>query len=207
SAYGAHPDNPVPLTEESPLRPNMRFQYSRDKAETDRMFQDYAATGLSLKALQETLYDRKATAFAADAGVRFRHQDVDDFALSFVLRNFGTRPRFINARESLPVEADIGASYDLQGDKRRLLAVLEAALPYYGAPFGKLGLEYSFRVGESASMSLRTGYKTLSAPYLGFASGITAGVGLLTGKVTADFSFQPIGTLGEAYRFSLGLRF
>jgi hypothetical protein len=25
--------------------------------------------------------------------------------------------------------------------------------------------------------------------------------------VTADFSFQPIGALGEAYRFSLGLRF
>ncbi len=163
--------------------------------------------GLSLKVLQETLHDRKAAAFAADAGVRFRHQDVDDFALSFVLRNFGTRPRFINARESLPVEADIGASYDIQGDKRRLLAVLEAALPYYGAPFGKLGLEYSFRVGETSSMSLRTGYKTLSAPYLGFASGITAGVGLLTGKATADFSFQPIGALGEAYRFSLGWRF
>ena len=43
SAYGAHPDNPVPLTEDSPLRPNLKFQYSREKAETDRMFQSYAA--------------------------------------------------------------------------------------------------------------------------------------------------------------------
>lgn len=43
SAYGAHPDNPVPLEEDSPLRPNLGFQYSRDKAETDWVFQSYAA--------------------------------------------------------------------------------------------------------------------------------------------------------------------
>ncbi len=43
SAYGAHPDNPIPLTEESPLRPNKRFQYSRDKAETDSLFWRFAA--------------------------------------------------------------------------------------------------------------------------------------------------------------------
>lgn len=42
AAYGAHKDNPVPLTEESPLRPNRRFQYSRDKAEVDQMFQSFA---------------------------------------------------------------------------------------------------------------------------------------------------------------------
>ncbi|MCL0101469.1 NAD-dependent epimerase/dehydratase family protein [Dehalococcoidia bacterium] len=42
SAYGAHPDNPVIITEQSPLRPNLDFQYSREKAETDRMFQAYA---------------------------------------------------------------------------------------------------------------------------------------------------------------------
>ncbi len=43
SAYGAHADNPVPLTEEHPLRPNLDFEYSRDKAETDALFQRYAS--------------------------------------------------------------------------------------------------------------------------------------------------------------------
>ncbi len=42
SAYGAHRDNPEMLTEDSPLRPNKRFQYSRDKAESDLMFQSLA---------------------------------------------------------------------------------------------------------------------------------------------------------------------
>ena len=40
TSYGPHPDNPVPLTEEAPLRPIRSFQYSWDKGEADRMFQD-----------------------------------------------------------------------------------------------------------------------------------------------------------------------
>lgn len=44
TVYGAHADNALPLTENSPLRPLRRFQYSWDKAETDRMFQDFAAS-------------------------------------------------------------------------------------------------------------------------------------------------------------------
>ncbi len=35
-AYGLHPDNPVPLTEESPLRPNPGLYYSRAKAAVER---------------------------------------------------------------------------------------------------------------------------------------------------------------------------
>ena len=42
SAYGAHLDNPVLLTEDSPLRPNLGFQYAQEKAETDGMLQSYA---------------------------------------------------------------------------------------------------------------------------------------------------------------------
>lgn len=40
TSYGPHPDNPVPLTEDAPLRPIRGFQYSWDKGEADRMFQD-----------------------------------------------------------------------------------------------------------------------------------------------------------------------
>lgn len=35
-AYGLHPDNPVPLTEESPLRPNEGLYYGRAKAAIER---------------------------------------------------------------------------------------------------------------------------------------------------------------------------
>src|ERR671928_48098 len=36
-AYGAFPDNPVPITEDWPVRGVARFSYARDKTESDRM--------------------------------------------------------------------------------------------------------------------------------------------------------------------------
>jgi len=42
--YGAHPDNPIPFKEDSPLRPMPGFQYSWDKARTERIFLDFAAS-------------------------------------------------------------------------------------------------------------------------------------------------------------------
>lgn len=42
TAYGAFPDNPVPLTEENPVRGVASFEYARDKAESDRLCQLWA---------------------------------------------------------------------------------------------------------------------------------------------------------------------
>jgi UDP-glucose 4-epimerase len=44
TAYGAFPDNPVPLTEEDPVRGVPGFAYARDKTESDRLCQLWAAT-------------------------------------------------------------------------------------------------------------------------------------------------------------------
>jgi UDP-glucose 4-epimerase len=43
TAYGAFPDNPVPLTEEHPVRGVASFEYARDKTESDRLCQLWAA--------------------------------------------------------------------------------------------------------------------------------------------------------------------
>jgi UDP-glucose 4-epimerase len=42
-AYGAFPDNPVPLTEDDPVRGVASFSYARDKTESDRICQLWAA--------------------------------------------------------------------------------------------------------------------------------------------------------------------
>jgi UDP-glucose 4-epimerase len=42
TAYGAFPDNPVPLTEEHPVRGVPEFEYARDKTECDRLCQLWA---------------------------------------------------------------------------------------------------------------------------------------------------------------------
>jgi UDP-glucose 4-epimerase len=43
SAYGAFPDNPVPIAEDHPVRGQPDFSYARDKAESDRVCQLWAA--------------------------------------------------------------------------------------------------------------------------------------------------------------------
>ena len=43
SAYGAFPDNPVPIAEDQPVRGQPDFSYARDKAEADRICQLWAA--------------------------------------------------------------------------------------------------------------------------------------------------------------------
>jgi UDP-glucose 4-epimerase len=43
AAYGAFPDNPVPLTEDDPVRGVAAFSYARDKTESDRICQLWAA--------------------------------------------------------------------------------------------------------------------------------------------------------------------
>jgi UDP-glucose 4-epimerase len=43
TAYGAWPDNPVPIAEDHPVRGQPDFSYARDKAEADRVCQLWAA--------------------------------------------------------------------------------------------------------------------------------------------------------------------
>jgi nucleoside-diphosphate-sugar epimerase len=42
AAYGFHPDNPVGMTEEWPIRPAARLFYAREKAELEQLLQDEA---------------------------------------------------------------------------------------------------------------------------------------------------------------------
>jgi len=41
AAYGSHPDNPVPMREDAPLRPNRAFYYSWHKAEQERLAAEF----------------------------------------------------------------------------------------------------------------------------------------------------------------------
>ena len=41
TVYGAHPDNPAELTEESPMRPVSGFQYGEDKVEVEGLLDDW----------------------------------------------------------------------------------------------------------------------------------------------------------------------
>ncbi|MBI5597171.1 MAG: hypothetical protein HY928_13850 [Elusimicrobia bacterium] len=171
------------------------------------MWTGSASFGLAGKFVSETIYDESAWAAALDAGVLFRPIDMPELAVSAVLRNLGTRPKFNTESESLPLEGSAGAALNIDFGTHRLLPAVEASIPAHGLPYGKVGFEYSFPVADKWRFALRGGYKSLTAPDLGPLSGLAGGIGLLGKRFTVDFAFQPMAVLGEVYRASFGWRF
>lgn len=162
--------------------------------------------GLSVKGITETLYDRTASAVAVDGGAIFRPVNRQSLTFSFAFRHAGGKEQFIRENENLPAEADFGIAYEHRWWKARFLSAFEFALPYYGNPYGKLGVEYSKPVADAAEVAIRGGYKTLALTDLSPVSGLTFGIGGRYGRFSADFGFEPMAELGQVYRFTLGMR-
>ena len=162
--------------------------------------------GLSMKVVNETVYDRRAMAFAWDGGVLYRPAQLESLSISLAFRNVGTTQRFNVFREHLPLEADAGAAYDWRFGRSRLLTAFEVAIPYYGPPYGKLGAEYSFPVAPHVQAALRAGYKTATAADLNPLTGLTGGFGARWRDLDVDLAYQPMAELGGVYRMSLSYR-
>lgn len=160
--------------------------------------------GGAVKAVSETIYQRSASAVAFDGGALFRPTGLDSLTLSFALRNAGGKETFISEAENLPVETDLGLSWDARGWGSRWLLAFEAAVPYYGNPYAKSGVEYTKTMGDGTAAAIRAGYRTQLVYNLSPLAGLTFGLGLKWSKLSADFGFEPGAELGETYRFSLG---
>jgi nucleoside-diphosphate-sugar epimerase len=99
TVYGAWPDNPVPLTEDAPLRPNPGFAYAVEKAEAERLIAEWTddhpdvrvtvlrptvTVGSSSPALYQALAGTLAP--QSDAAVRpMQFLDVGDLVAAIVL--------------------------------------------------------------------------------------------------------------------------
>lgn len=166
--------------------------------------------GGAVKIVHERIHLRSASAFAVDGGALFRPEESPNWSLAFAFRNVGGKTSYgtgSGERQDLPAEAVFGLAYDKRGWKTRLMPVVEAALPYNGNPYGKLGLEYSWPASEEVVVSLRGGFNSRAVVDLGPLAGVTFGVGARWRRARADFGFQPLAELGQSYRLSLGWRF
>ncbi|MBI3505128.1 MAG: hypothetical protein HY059_09820 [Proteobacteria bacterium] len=162
--------------------------------------------GATIKALTESYYDKSSSAFAVDAGALYTPVELEFLRLSAVVKNLGSRQEFNRQPESLPLEADLGAAARANWESSHLIGACELALPYYGLPYAKLGVEYRMRVAEGTAVAFRGGYKTLAAYDLSPLAGITTGLGFSLRRLDVDFAVQPLADLGNVYRFTLGYR-
>ncbi len=114
-AYGAHPDNPIELQEDDPLRGNKHFPYGHEKAVVDRMIQAFAE---SHPEMTITIL-RPCTVFGPS---------VDNYVSRMLFRPFSvrisgsdTRIQFVHEDDFvraciIAIEKKIGGAFNIAGE-------------------------------------------------------------------------------------------
>lgn len=124
AAYGAWPDNPVPITEDAPLRPNPGFAFALHKAETERMLAEWADEhpGTVVTVLRPAFVLGPDTPTLVRAIVRG--------SLPFRVRDAAPPVQYVHVEDlasavALAVERDLPGAYNVAAD--RWLASEDAA--------------------------------------------------------------------------------
>jgi hypothetical protein len=156
--------------------------------------------GVNARYLRSTLAEQySASAFAMDIGYMTRSQ-THGVRGAFVVSNLGTKMRFKKEADPLPLTYNLGLSWrrkptspfiaaaDLLHDRERRTSL-------------KAGVEYRFK-----NLALRAGYrfgKESRRWTSGF--GVQAPVG--DSRMSLDYAFVPLATLGVTHSLSLSLAF
>ncbi len=178
--------------------------------------------GLGLKYLRQTLAGNTASAFATDLGSLYRFQDMP-LALGLSLQNIGTKVKFKEESDSLPLTMKVGASYllgrewNISGrdklgeseDRSGLLMAMDLNVPRDNDPTMRIGTDFTRGWSEGLSTSIRgSGYQVGKSGQGQFGSfGFSAGFGITYKVFSFDFAWTPAKDLGTTYRYSVRMRF
>lgn len=163
----------------------------------------WGATG---KVIHQTIDSFSSNAFAVDGGLLYRPRPdaKRPYALSLVMRNFGTRPTFAGVSDPLPLAFVMGAGMEPWPERVRVN--LDLVKYRDTSTFFALGGEYLHPFGPELSAALRAGLTTHRLSNDGFNE-ISLGAGLRLSRASFDFAWVPFGALGNTFRYSLTLRF
>jgi hypothetical protein len=152
--------------------------------------------GATAKAIQARIKDTSAGTFAGDTGVAVHWGE--KLACALVLANVGKPLRFNDQKDALPQATRAGAAYSWNNHWR---SMTEIAYHRTGLAAFRFGGEYQQRY-----FSLRGGYRTDSTRDLGFAAGLTAGLGLQFWNQEISYAWNAYGDLGQTHYVSLVCR-
>ncbi|MEW6557090.1 MAG: PorV/PorQ family protein [Elusimicrobiota bacterium] len=158
-------------------------------------------TGLNLKLIQEKLETQNSFAVATDLGVVYKIDHwLKNSAIGTAIQNLGKATEFIDKAERLPLNFNLGCSYNLIAQSpNRLITALDINKPIDNNLYFNFGAEYNFM----KIIAIRTGYNTKN----NFGPGISAGIGFKTKNLVIDYAFIPYGKVGNSHRVSLTLTF
>ncbi|HAM36987.1 MAG TPA: hypothetical protein DEB40_07145 [Elusimicrobia bacterium] len=158
------------------------------------------ALGGTAKLVDSRIDGAEARALAVDAGGLYRAGRASG---ALGLRHLGAQQRFRDAADPLPLTWYGGAAYRFSD---KVLASAELDSPRDGAGAAALGGEYRLVLARGFSAAARLGFNSRRTDP-GSMSGLSLGLGLAYNGASFDFAWLPAGELGNAFRYSLLVRF
>ncbi|MEW6607706.1 MAG: PorV/PorQ family protein [bacterium] len=148
--------------------------------------------GASIKAISLKIDNEKANSFAVDVGFLSR-TPVENLLIGGALQNLGSKVKFINEGDKLPLNVKLGSAYKAMDD--RLILLLDINKPVDNDLRLNLGTEYWL----TSTVALRGGYNS----GIDEGSGITFGIGFALRNLQLDYAYVPYGDLGKTHRYCL----
>ena len=163
---------------------------------------DRLSLGANAKWIRETIDSVNANAYAVDGGLLY-NTDWHGLKLGGTLQNLGSKVKFVDQADPLPLAVRLGAS--LQPIPKRLLLSSDIIIPRDHQIGFALGGEYRKEISQGLAVCGRTGYRS-DTDVSGFA-GVSAGGGVEIGRLSLDFAWVPFGDLGNSYFYTLHIKF
>lgn len=151
--------------------------------------------GASIKYISSQIKNT-ATAYAVDLGAK--KQLNKKLIIGAAVQNIGTKMKFVEEEDPLPLNLKAGGAYFLRGN---LLLALDANVPADNDINLCFGGEYRYQVNEKIKVSGRLGYNTKTKNIDGI-KGFTCGLGAVFQGYGIDYAFVPYGELGNTHRIS-----
>ena len=157
-------------------------------------------SGFSVKFIRSAIDSKTAFAAAVDAGAIYHA--TKKMNLSLVVQNLGTRMKFEEESDPLPVDLRAGVLYKAAPELNVTAEVSEYLQDEKFYP--SVGAEYWFRKAFALRGGYKFGYDTAN---LGAAVGLSLGFGVKVAGLGVDYAFLPFGDLGNIHRFGVWLQF
>jgi hypothetical protein len=161
-------------------------------------FNEKLALGLTGKMIHAKLDDVSASAYAADLGAMYRVQK--DLTLGASLTNLGSKLKFLNEGDPLPLAFHIGGAY--QPNSHWMLTA-EGVYPQTGLASFHLGGEWR----PLELIALRAGFRTDTLKENSTLAGASLGLGLNVWGQELAYAWLPYGDLGNTHYISLLMKF
>ena len=156
--------------------------------------------GLTAKFIDSKIDSANAGSFASDAGVLYK---AGPASLGGGVRNMGTAQKFHSEADPLPLTLFAGAGFKV---KQRFLASVEADFPRDNKVLVGVGGEYRQPFADKLSAAARVGFNSKNTDPGGL-SGVAWGFGVGYSNFDFDFAWVPFGDLGNAFKYSLVVKF